>query len=192
MASALFLGLFLSSMACWLWMSTLSAGSKRGVARLTATLLMGTAFICPAVVALTMIHASPRFEVTGRIQTLVQRHGKNYSSTFEIERADGVRVRVNAGYAGDHLQNGETVVAKVLLYKNTLLRLRVLDGRFSDWEIQQGDGTLSAWLGIAFGSFFVIGGVRKWRSDPEAPEVQDDRAPLNGVDDQSLLHLNGK
>jgi hypothetical protein len=47
-----------------------------------------------------------------------------------------------------------------------------------------------ACLGIAFGSFFVIGGVRKWRLDPDAPEVQDDRAPLNGVDEQSLLHLN--
>jgi len=172
-------------------MSTLSAGPKRGVARLTATILMGAAFICPAVVEVIMIHLSPHFEVTGRIQNLIQRHGKNSHSTFEIERMDGNVARVTAGYSGDHLQNGEMVVVKGLLYQNTLLYLRVIDGRFLNWEHHEGDGTLGACLRIAFGSFFVIGGVRKWRLDPDAHEVQDDdRRPLSGVDEQSLLHLN--
>jgi hypothetical protein len=190
MASALFFGLFALSMACWLWMSTLCASPKRAVARLISTLLMGAAFICPAVTALILIHVSPRIEVVGRILNLVQRHGKNSSSTFEIERADSSKVLANAGYDGDHFQDGETVVAKVLFYENTLLYLHVVDGQFAGWEHHEGDGTLGAWLGIALGSFFVIGGIRKWRLDPDAPEIQDDKAPLGGVDEQSLLHLN--
>jgi len=190
MESVLFFGLFVLSMACWLWMSTLSASPGRGVARLTATLLMGAAFICPAVLALVMIHSSQSFDVTGQIRNLSQHHGKNPSSSFMIERVDGSRVRVNAGYAGDCLQDGEKVVAKVLVYQNTLLYLHVIDGPFSNWEHEEGDGTLGACLGIALGSFFVIGGVRKWKLDPDAPDVQDDRAPVSGVDDQSLLHLN--
>jgi hypothetical protein len=186
----LFFGLIALSFGCWLWMSTLSSGRKRGIARLTATLLMGAAFICPAVVALIMIHRSPSVEVTGRIQNLVQLHGKHSSSTFEIESVDGSTVLVYADYAGDHLQNGEIAHATVLQYQNTLLALHILDGSSSGWEIQEGNGTVSAWLKIALGSFFVAGGIRKWRLDPDAPEIQDDKTPLNGVDEQSLLHLN--
>jgi hypothetical protein len=190
MTGALFFGLILLSFACWMWMETLSEGRNRGLAKLTAFLLMGSALILPSTADLILIHTSQHFEAKGRIQNLVQRHGKDSFSRFEIEDVDGKRVFVNSAYAGDHLQNGEAVVAKILIYQNTLLSLVVLDGPFADWKHRESDGSLGAWLGIAFGSFFIVGGIRKWKLSPNATETPDSTTPANGIDEQSLLHLN--
>jgi hypothetical protein len=190
MESILFFGLFVSSIVCWLWMSTLSESPKRGRAKLLATLLMGAAFILAAVVALVRIHQSSHDNVSGVIQNLKQRHGKNSSSSFEIQSADGRQVLVHAMYAGKNLFNGESVRAEVLRYQGTLLNLYVLNGPYAGWQHTEGDGTLGACFKIVIGGFFILGGVRKWQSEPDAPEVPDYRTQADGVDEQSLLHLN--
>jgi hypothetical protein len=190
MEDVLFFGLIASSFVCWLWMSNLSEGPRRGQAKLVATLLMGAAFISSASVTLVRIHQSARDNVTGVIQNLTQRHGKNRSSSFEIQSANGAQIFVRAEYDGSNLFDGESVHAEVLRYRGTLLNLNVRDGRFAGWQHTEGDGTLGACLSLAIGSFFFVAGVRKWRAQPNAPEAQDDRAPASGIDEQSLLHLN--
>ena len=190
MESILFFGLFVSFIVCWLWMSTLPEGPKRGRAKLVATLLLGSAFISPALVALVRIHQSEHDNVSGLVQNLTQRHSKNSSSSFEIQPANGRQIVVHAAYAGKNLFNGESVRAEVLRYHGTLLNLHVLDGPYAGWQQTEGDGTIGACFEIVFGSFFILGGIRKWRSEPDAPEVQDYRTPAGGVDEQSLLHLN--
>jgi hypothetical protein len=190
MEHVLLLGLIAASFVCWLWMSTLSEGPKRGQAKLVATLLMGAAFISSASLTLVRIHQSARDNVTGVVQNLIQRHGKNSSSSFEIQPDKGRQIVVHAMYDGSNLFNGESVHAEVLRYRGTLLNLYVRDGRFAGWQHAEGDGTLGACLSFALGSFFLIFGVRKWRAEPDAPEVPDYRTPANGIDEQSLLHLN--
>jgi hypothetical protein len=141
-------------------------------------------------VALVRIHQSSHEDVTGTIQNLKQHHGKNSSSSFEIQPANGQQIVVHAAYAGKNLFNGETVRAEVLRYQGTLLSLSVLDGPYAGWKQREGDGTIGACFDIVIGSFLTFLGIRKWRSEPDAPEVPDYTAPANAVDEQSLLHLN--
>jgi hypothetical protein len=190
MVGVIVFALIVLSIACFIWSSNLSEGKKRGQVKLVAMLLMGVAFVSLSIFDLVGIHQSERDSVSGVIQNLKQRHGKNSSSSFQIQMADGSQIAVHAAYDGKNLVNGESVHAEVLRYHATLLSLSVLDGAYAGWQHVEGDGTISGCFLLLLGVLCIWGGLRKWRSEPNAPEVPDYRTPANGIDDQSLLHLN--
>jgi hypothetical protein len=190
MTGVIVFALIVLSIVCFIWSSNLAEGEKRGQVKLVAMLLMGVAFVSLSVFDLIGIHQSERDNVSGVIQNLKQRHGKNSSSSFQIQMTDGRQIAVHATYDGKNLVNGESVHAEVLRYHATLLSLYVLDGAYAGWQHTEGDGTISAFFLLALGFLCIWGGIRKWRSEPDAPQVPDYGAPATGIDEQSLLHLN--
>jgi hypothetical protein len=189
--AVVFFGLFMLSIGFLLWAGQLELGSKRGILRLTGVLLMAAAFLISACLRLFYIHTSKQTVVTGWITNLVVHHGKHSSSRFYVVRVDGSYVRVDADYTGTSLQNGESVTAKVLDFDGTLLYLRVLEGSNQGWELTEGNGTVTCLFWLAISVFFAVGGIRSWRSQPDAPDPPGDQAAPDGaVDEYSLLHLS--
>jgi hypothetical protein len=94
-------------------------------------------------------------------------HKSGGSSHFDVRSSDGNLLHADCDYVGDHLYEGESVSVDTLSFDSTLIHLKVLDGPYAGWTLNERNGTLGSLAWIALGSYFLFIAWSNWRKKPE-------------------------
>ena len=163
----------------------------RGSLKFWATTALGMVFLLGSADSIYTRKIAPRYGATGIISAVDQHGGKNPRTYFRLNTTDGGYFRLCAKTESGDLQNGETITAEWMIFDADVLHYRVLTGPHRGNHFQDVIG-FEAIVEPIFGLFLIGGAFRLWRRDPlghpQKPSGRE-RAP-DGVDDQSLLHLN--
>lgn len=173
------------------WSGTLTRLPQVGWQRFVSGCLLGSGFCLIGIVNLVETRRSGHSFATGVVSSVGRSQGRNPKTTLVVLRADGTWLYANCDYFGNHLLAGENVSIEVLDYESTLLHLKVLDGQFAGWTLNEGDGSLFSIFAIAVGLFLIVSTRAKWKRDPEGVEDEVfDTKPREGVDTRSMLDLS--
>jgi hypothetical protein len=104
---------------------------------------------------------------TGVVTNMYLFHGKGASSHFDVRSSDGSLLHADCDYVGDHLYERESVSVDTLSFDSTLIHLKVLDGPYAGWTLNERNGTLGSFVMVALGSFFLFIAWSNWRKKPE-------------------------
>lgn len=142
-------------------------GQARARWAFTGSALLGGLFCFVGSWNLIGIHTARHVAATGIITGLEEHDGRGSSSDFVVTPAAGQPLKVHCDYAGQRLQNTETVVVEELTFHNTLLHLQVLDGKNEGWSLSEGDGTNSSAGMLVLGAILIFGARAHHLRNPE-------------------------
>jgi hypothetical protein len=100
---------------------------------------------------------SARLTAQGEIRNLRQTHGRGAFSHFSLFNQQGyVSDQMTTDYNGSNLVEGESVEVKYVGFNGTVTHLRVLDGPYTGWSLQEGDGTVTSLFVACLGGLFLF------------------------------------
>lgn len=169
-----------------------SISPTKGRYKWIATTLFGSA-ICVTSVAMFVQTQLPVSHFVGIISSVqVHPEGKDYRTEVQFQAHTGTTLMAHAHGRSSFFRPGERVVLDYQTQTGTIVKAHFIaaDGR-EEGVFNSADSWMAG-LGLLIGLFIIWVAFRVNKRDPEGAEEnwRSGEAPLNSVDEDSLLHLS--